>query len=155
RADTIAGDSGSPIVTMEGLVAGLVTDGAETKGSNRYSVMKVLPLACVKDMILSIVSNDETNRILEILRNGSESALVNAFKPPPNATTEWVSNLHLAKAISQWGTLDKSQRNPGRDRLETVSAIIGHRLLGYSMVVDFQNSVSASAQDSGNLLKSL
>src|SRR5262249_1320228 len=86
---------------------------------------------------------------------GSESALVNAFKPPPNATTAWVSNLHLAKAISQWGTLDKSQRNPGRDRLETVSAIIGHRLLGYSMVVDFQNSVSASAQDSGNLLKSL
>jgi hypothetical protein len=153
RGITLDGDSGSAILTSQGLVDGIVTDGAESQGTSSYSEMKVLPLACVRDVILKFVSDDRNNQIMEIIRKGDDSVLINAFKPPPSAV--WVSNLQLAKAISEWLALDKPQRKLDEARHRAIMQIIGERRLGWEMVQKFGLSVAANAKEPGDIIRGL
>jgi len=155
RGTALDGDSGSAILTGQGLVDGIVTDGAESQGTSFYSEMKVLPLACVRDVILEFVSNDRNNEIIELIRKGNNTALVNAFKPSPNATAVWVNNLHLAKAISHWLALDKTQRKLDEVRYRTIMQIMGERRLGWDLVSKFGLSVAANAKEPGDILRRL
>ncbi|HEY7665928.1 MAG TPA: serine protease [Xanthobacteraceae bacterium] len=153
RSITLDGDSGSAIVTPQGLVDGIVTDGAESQGTSSFSEMKVLSLHCVRDAILGAVSDGRSKQIFEIIRKGDDAALASAFKPPPVDTALWVSNLRLAKAISQWVALDRMQRKLDKDRTDTIIEIIADRHLGWDMVKNFCWSIAANEKEAGDILQ--
>jgi hypothetical protein len=100
KASTLHGDSGSAVLTAEGLVDGIAVDGAESGGTNSYSEMKVLPLSCVMVQILNAVSDDQSPKIMSTLFSGDDDSMRRAFQPPPKSG--WISNLRLAKSLYSW-----------------------------------------------------
>lgn len=152
KTQTVHGDSGSAVLTPEGLVDGIAVDGAKSGGTNSYSEMKVLPLSCVMPEILNAVGDRETDSIMNTLLTGDESARQNAFQPPPRAA--WVSNLRLAKAISHWSAAKKTKHAPLQDaRVEEALEIIVERGLGYKLLVDFTQASMTTEKAAADTLQ--
>ncbi len=156
RAVTLYGDSGSAFVTMEGLVDGIATDGAESKGTNAMFEMKVLSLACVKEQILDAVPNGQSSKIMNIIAKGDDRALRKAFQPPPDGAG-WISNLRLAKALHGWIAARQAQKKsiPGVDkrRIPETLRIIAERRLGYSLVAEFEEANAANKKEAADTLQ--
>jgi Trypsin-like peptidase domain len=150
RGAILYGDSGSPLLTVEGLVDGIAIDGAESGGGGSMSEMKVLPLSCLMSQILDIVPDHQNSKIMSIMAKGNERSIRRAFQPPPKPG--WVSNLRLAKAIQGWIT---NQARPKMDRnhLMTATDVIIDRHLGTDMVVDLCKVASATPKDGGDALR--
>jgi hypothetical protein len=152
RGETLYGDSGSAVLTAEGLVDGIAVDGAESGGGDSMSEMKVLPLSCVMSQILEIVPDGQSAKIMATITKGSDAAMRHAFQPPPK--TGWISNLRLAKAVQGW--IAKGN-GPSQlieaDRVTTAITIIAQRRLGYKMAMEFSRVTLASAKDAGDTLR--
>jgi outer membrane protein OmpA-like peptidoglycan-associated protein len=137
RVPTLHGDSGSAVLTPEGLVDGIAVEGAESGGTNSMAETLVLPLACVRDRILAVIPDGESAEILKIFGSGDDLALRNAFQPSANVRRRF-SNLRLAKALSGW----IAERNRNRQLLPLVDGqhmpqvmkIIVDRRLGYVLL---------------------
>jgi S1-C subfamily serine protease len=152
RSETLYGDSGSAVLTAEGLVDGIAMDGAESGGGASMSQMKVLPLSCVKPQILDLVPDSQSNNIMATIAKGNDFELRHAFQPPPRSG--WVSNLRLAKAVQGWIAGHKSQKQPIDDgHLKTAFEIIVQRRLGYEIVVALSHTNTASEKDAGDALQ--
>lgn len=157
RDVTLQGDSGSALMTEEGLVDGIAVSGAESLGTGAMFQMMVLPLSCVRDEILGAVSGGESSEIMATIWKGDDRARLIAFQPPPNITG-WVSNLRLAKALMDWITAHNASRHPtGVDekRWEDVFRIIAQRRLGYAMIGKFAFAEAAGQKAAADVLHQL
>jgi hypothetical protein len=152
RVETLHGDSGSALLTAEGLVDGIAVQGAESDGTGSMAETIILPLRCVRIQILSAVppgAQDDT--IINTILKGSDSALRRAFQPPPKSG--WISNIRLAKALSSWIAAHQAsgQRSTvDQARLTRALSIIVERHLGYEFGVDFTQANSADANATAN-----
>lgn len=140
RIPTLHGDSGSAVLTDEGLVDGVAVEGAESGGTSSMAETLVLPIACVRDRILAFVPDSDSAEILRILGSGNESKLLNAFQPSMSTVGRF-SNLRLAKALLGWiAEHKKNQQLPplvDRQHIAQVMPIIIERRLGYDLATDF------------------
>lgn len=152
RGATLYGDSGSAVLTVDGLVDGIAVDGAESGGGNTMAEMKVLPLSCAMSLILDAVPDVQSEKIIATIAKGSESALRHAFQPPPKPG--WVSNLRLAKALQGWIAKHKSQRQAIEERrLSVALEIIVNRHLGFEIAIAFTRFGSASEKNAADALQ--
>jgi len=153
KAMTIHGDSGSAVLTSEGLVDGIALEGVESDGTY-YSEMRVLSLSCVKDIIIKIVSDNQSIAIINSLFSGSEDVMRRAFQPPPPPRPRWVSNLRLAKAISSWIEKYKAQIPFNRPMdLPELMRIIVQRGLGYELASAFNQATARNDSDAADSLQ--
>lgn len=158
RATAIQGDSGSPVLTHEGLVDGLAVKGAESGASTTgMAETLVLPLACVRERILAFVPDADSAAILKILGSGNHLKLRNAFQPPANIRRSWCSNLRLAKALTGWiAEHRKNTRLPAlvdKQYLDEVTRILNDRRLGSWLTVEFTQSNATSKRAAADFLQ--
>jgi tetratricopeptide (TPR) repeat protein len=156
RVQTFHGDSGSAVLTPQGLVDGIAITGSESGGSGVMGETWILPLACVRDKILELVSDRDNTEILRALSAGNEQALRRVFQPlqPPPEPAGWISNLRLAKAVSQYigpGQTTRRALTLSRDQAYMALPIIYDRRLGYRFAADFVIAGKGSSLEAGDV----
>jgi hypothetical protein len=85
RNATLHGDSGSALLSPQGLVDGIAVRGVETTGFGSMAEMKVLPLSCVRDLILNLVSGTQNDKIMNIVWTAGDLEFRGALQPRPSA----------------------------------------------------------------------
>jgi hypothetical protein len=98
--------------------------------------MKVLPLSCVRDLILNLVSDSQNDKIMNIVWTAGDREFRDAFQPPSGAGTGWVSNLRLAKAMLGWIASSPRQLSADKKHRDNALKIIFERRLGVDMARD-------------------
>ncbi len=145
--DTFHGDSGSAVLTDIGLVDGIAINGSEyPPDQSRMGVTWILPLSCARDRVLGSVPDDDDTKILKFLSAGDQNTLQDNFKPlPPFEQPDWLSNLRVAKALSDtianWRS--KGQPPPIAIAQNALPIISERRLLDHDLYGEF---VSACAR---------
>ncbi|MDQ0391467.1 S1 family peptidase [Labrys monachus] len=158
RSPTLHGDSGSAVLTDEGLVDGIAVEGRESGGTSSMAETVVLPMSCVRDVILPFIPDQDTEKILDIFRSGDARALRNAFQPPV-VPPRGVNNLRLAKALI-WGIAERRKNGQfpvlaDPQRMLAVMPIIVERRLGYTLLRDFTLASSTSKFAAGDAFQIL
>jgi len=133
--EAFSGDSGSALLSQEGLVVGIAVTGDHGTGKS-WAKMNVLPLSCVRDKILELVSDRQNDKIMKIVWTAGTREFEDAFLPPPVDGSGWVSNLRLAKAMLGWIASRTRQISADKKHQENAIKIISERRLGYGMVLD-------------------
>jgi hypothetical protein len=156
RNTTLHGDSGSALLTPQGLVDAIAIQGAESGGAGVMAEMKVLPLSCVRDLVLNAVSDSQSDKIMNIVWNGSDYLFRDAFQPPPWAGSGWVSNLRLAKAFLGWSAANKTQTQLfDVERRQKALKIIYERRLGIDMLRALAVAETTNTKNAGDAFQRL
>jgi hypothetical protein len=144
RNATLHGDSGSALLSPQGLVDGIAILGAESTGPGSMAEMKVLPLSCVRDLILNLVSDSQNDKIMNIVWTAGDREFRDAFQPPPGAGSKWVSNLRLSKAMLGWIASGTRQLSADKKHSDDALRIIFERRLGLAMARDVARAEAAT-----------
>jgi hypothetical protein len=143
REWTNAGDSGSPIVSNQGLLDGIVVSG-RFSGSvpDNPGVMgesRVLPMSCVEAALTPVVPDDQSDAILKVMSQSDEGSLHSSLYPPPGR--HWISNLRLDRALFERHQARQSDAQlppfAGSQRMQELMVLMLLRDLNSAAVYDF------------------
>lgn len=134
RENTFKGDSGSPVVDQNGMLAGIILKNAELNSKG-----VILSLECADRFLLNAyeIAEPAATDFLRILRDAEHWTFRRYVQPPPANTAEWLSNLQLAELISNIiETIDQRPLFPNRARLVEITRVLSDRALKTELQID-------------------